>query len=230
MEKKMQTNWARESTVELEARAGHATKHKLSGLAIPYNSLSDSMWGSRERILPGAFAKSLEEGDQFAFWAHDDREPLALRSAGNLEFEDTESGVLFAMTPSDTERGRTFLTLVKDGVIKHMSFGFFTKQDRWITEEDGLEIREIMEAELVEISPVSRPAYPQTGVQLQRKLDVFQESRAAAGLTPLESESYGSGMSGRDHRTVGPKPDEVEREQIEARMAQKRKRLEELEA
>jgi phage head maturation protease len=49
-----------------------------------------------------------------------------------------------------------------------MSFGFRTVEDRWHT-EDGVETRELVKVDLIDVSPVTFPAYKQTDVEVAKR-------------------------------------------------------------
>lgn len=49
-----------------------------------------------------------------------------------------------------------------------MSFGFITRQDKWET-QDGMQVRTLLEVKLLDVSPVTFPAYPDTSVALRRR-------------------------------------------------------------
>ena len=64
-----------------------------------------------------------------------------------------------------------------------MSFGFRTITDEW-RHEDGEVVRELIEVELFDVSPVTFPAYPQTDIAAR----AFFEARMKSDLqAPPES-------------------------------------------
>ncbi|MCC6699108.1 MAG: HK97 family phage prohead protease [Candidatus Hydrogenedentes bacterium] len=141
-------------------------KRRVTGYAVVFDSLSESIGGMfREVIRPGAFRKSLQESDVLAFWNHDTSEVLGRRANGTLVLEEDAHGVRFVLDMPDTARGRDAYELIKRGDVQSMSFGFSAIKDRASVSEDGELLREVLEAQLYEISPVTFPAYRATEVE-----------------------------------------------------------------
>lgn len=157
-------------TFETEIRAA-AEGRAIEGTAVVYNSLSQRMWGFRERIAPGAFADSLADSkrDVFALWNHNTDFPLASRNSKSLTLTDTPEGLQFRFEVSESIWGDSAYRSIKDGIVTKMSFGFRTVTDEWNTEEKE-EIRTVVKAELYEISPVLFPAYTSTSVEARSVL------------------------------------------------------------
>jgi len=65
----------------------------LSGYASMFDTWASIGGQFDERVMPGAFAKTLAEDDQVALWNHEDRYPLARRSAGSLELHEDSQGL-----------------------------------------------------------------------------------------------------------------------------------------
>lgn len=130
---------------------------------IPYGSRSVDLGGFVEEIQPGAFARTLREGDQVALWSHDSSRPLGRRSTGNLQLEDTPSGLKIAIVPPETSWGRDALESVRRGDVDRMSFGFTVPKggDSW-REWGGKVIRSLLDVDLLEVSPVVFGAYPKS--------------------------------------------------------------------
>ena len=141
----------------------------IRGHAAVFNSLSVFLYGFREKIEPGAFADSIEGGDVRALWQHDSARVLGRTKNETLALWEDERGLAFELTPPDTQDGRDALELIRRGDIDQMSFGFTVPMggDSW-TEEDGMPIRTLRTVNLMEISPVTWAAYPETGVTVMR--------------------------------------------------------------
>lgn len=175
-------------------------KPRITGYAAVFNRQSVMLYGYRETILPGAFADSLM-GDIRALWQHDTAQVLGRTKAGSLRLWEDDNGLAFELTPPDTQTGRDAVTLIERGDVDQMSFGFNvpTGGDGWAEDDDGTPLRLLRKANLVEISPVTFPAYPDTavaimrsapdwvqraltqgGVHIDRKLDVQRALRAVA--------------------------------------------------
>lgn len=141
-------------------------KPKIRGTAAVFNELSLDLGGFRERIMPGAFAKTLEEGStKKAYWNHNSDRVLGSTKSGTLVLEERDGGLYFEIDPP--EWAAEHVESIERGDVDQMSFGFRTVKDRWAKDEDGRVIRDLVEVQLFEVSPVATPAYPQTDAQVR---------------------------------------------------------------
>lgn len=149
----------------VEIRAVEGKQPVITGHAAVFNRLSDFLWGFREQIAPGAFLGSLD-GDIRALWQHDTARVLGRTAAGTLNLWEDDEGLGFEITPPDTQDGRDAVTLIQRGDVDQMSFGFRVPGggDEWSEDEAGVPIRTLKRVDLIEVSPVTFPAYPDTGV------------------------------------------------------------------
>jgi HK97 family phage prohead protease len=160
--------------------AGDDKTPTLEGHIAVFNSLSDDLGGFREKIVPGAFKESIENHDIRALWNHDGDLVLGRNKAGTLDLTEDEVGLAFKNTPPDTTWFRDRMVSLKRGDVTGCSFGFYTDEDEWRTEEDGTRIRSLKKVTLVEVSPgVTFPAYPQADVAL-RSMEAWQKKQAPA--------------------------------------------------
>ena len=152
----------------LEIRAEADKLATILGHAALFNTPSLFM-GFREMIEPGAFADSLT-GDVRALWQHDTARVLGRTKSGTLRLWEDDQGLAFELNPPDTVDGRDAVTLIKRGDVDQMSFGFNVPPggDSWTEDEDGIPLRKLRTVSLMEISPVTWAAYPQTGVGVMR--------------------------------------------------------------
>lgn len=153
----------------LEVRAKGDKPATILGHAALFNSKSVYMMGFRETIEPGAFAESLT-GDIRALWQHDTARVLGRTKSGTLRLWEDDQGLAFELMPPDTQDGRDAVTLIERGDVDQMSFGFNVPPggDSWAEDEDGIPLRKLRAVSLMEISPVTWAAYPQTGVGVMR--------------------------------------------------------------
>lgn len=139
----------------------------IAGHAAVFNVLSEVIWGSfRERVLPGAFTKTIGEADVRALWNHDPNHVLGRNKSKTLRLAEDDTGLAIEIDPPDTQIARDLTTLIKRGDVDEMSFGFDVVKDRWI-ENDAMPIRELVEVRLWDISPVAYAAYPETDVAVR---------------------------------------------------------------
>lgn len=119
----------------------------------------------KEKIQKGAFARALANGNDVHFLAeHDDNKILASTRNNSLKLVEDEVGLLMTAEISDTSYGRDYHTLIKDGILRNMSFGFSVDKDKWKRMNDGTYTREITDLTLYEVSVVTNPAYPQSTI------------------------------------------------------------------
>jgi len=133
------------------------------GYAAVFNSDSQPL-PFTERILPGAFAKSLRarKRDIRAYVNHDSNMVLASTRSGTLRLSEDNIGLRAEFTLPDTTYARDLSALMRDGIVDKMSFGFTVPRggDRW--SDDG-RTRELREIALHEVSVVTGfPAYEGT--------------------------------------------------------------------
>lgn len=137
----------------------------------------------KEEFAAGAFDFALEEGREVHLLAgHSYAAPLASRRAGTLELESDADALRFrAKLPPDEARPtwmRDAVLATEAGLIAGVSPGFkvppksaVPDAEELIPEEGnpGVMIRRIRQAVLFELSLVTRPAYPETEVNLRDK-------------------------------------------------------------
>ena len=86
---------------------------------------------------------------------------LGRKSAGNLTLEVDKTGLRYNVQPVDTSVGRDMMTLVEQRQVVGSSFGFYVEKATW-EERDGFDVRNIEQVTLVDVSPVTTPAYKST--------------------------------------------------------------------
>lgn len=164
---KLQTVDGRERrTIQTELRVagGDGQPTRLEGYPAVFNSLSMDLGGFRERILPGAFTRTLQDADVRALFNHDVNFVLGRTKSGTLSLQEDERGLAMVNTPPDTQLVRDMVIApVKRGDVDQMSFMFRTRKDKWL-EENGWLVRELVDVDLFDVSPVTFPAYPATVV------------------------------------------------------------------
>jgi len=143
----------------------------LSGRAIPYNTLSVNPIdgfppGAKERILPGAFKRSVENGSNiFMLWNHELKYVLGRTSNGMLRLTEDQNGVQFENNPPDVQWVKDLIPSIKRGDISNMSFKFAENENGGSWAREGKEyVRNVRDATLFEISVVTFPVYESTSV------------------------------------------------------------------
>ena len=129
----------------------------------------------KETIQKGAFTRALSKGNDVHFLAeHDENKILASTRNGSLTLKEDEKGLLMTAEISNTSYGRDYHTLIKDGILRNMSFGFSVDKDNWNRGNDGTYTRDISDLTLYEVSVVTNPAYPQSTISA-RGLNVVED-------------------------------------------------------
>lgn len=133
-------------------------------------------WGFYEEVAPGAFTKTIGEGDARMLIDHDSYYVVARVSAGTLSLAQDARGLATdAALDDELSYVRDLKANLRNGNITGMSFGFYVVKDDWDTEtietSDGnsaqVEVRRIQEVRLVEVSAVTFPAYEDTDAGLR---------------------------------------------------------------
>ena len=152
---------------ELRAERAEGQADRLIGYAAVFDALSDDLGGYRERIAPGAFARAITEGaDVRALIDHDTAQVIGRTKSGTLRLKETNVGLAVEIDLPATQAARDLSALIERGDVSHMSFGFYTRDDRW-SKVDGEWVRTLLDVDLFDVSVVAIPAYPQTEVALR---------------------------------------------------------------
>lgn len=180
---------------------------KLTGLVTPFDRktvIGDLKRGGwTEDVKRGCFTKTLNEGDALMVWQHNLAQPMARKSAGNLELAEgsrgEQRGLVMDSQPVDTSYTRDCMNLVRAKVVTGMSFGFNVVKDAWF-DDDGNPSnrmsgtrRELREVELIEVSPVTRPAYGGTAISARDESNALLEARQRAADEDSETRDADEG-------------------------------------
>jgi HK97 family phage prohead protease len=158
---------------ELRAIAPEGSgRARIAGHAAVFNSLSEDLWGFREKIAPGAFKPALAKSDIRALLNHDPNFVLGRTNNGTLRVQEDETGLAVEIDPPETAWANDLLVSIGRGDISQMSFAFRVGEESWET-VDGVNTRTILSFdEIFDVSPVTYPAYPDTDVALRAGLEL----------------------------------------------------------
>lgn len=160
-----------------KVRAVRADDGKITirGYAAVFDSMSENLGGFREKIEPGAFRAVLKKADCRALINHDANLIIGRQSAGTLRLREDRTGLLMEVDLPDTQYARDLAVSIERGDINQQSFGFRVRKDSWEENRESGEVtRTIIELEeLLDVSPVTFPAYPDTTVA-KRSLEAFK--------------------------------------------------------
>ncbi len=169
---------------DLRAKAGEDENTVVFvGYAAVFDSLSVEMWGFQEIIRPGAFAKHLPDADLRAVFNHDENLIMARTKPGTLDAEEDEKGLLTTIRADRRVSYVNDLAIeIERGDVDQMSFAFWVKEQRWTIydDRDKTDLRELLELDPVDVSPVTWPAYPETQIWIDKRniTDVLRRSHA----------------------------------------------------
>ncbi len=185
-------------------KRGDQDQPKISGLAIPYNKLSVPIMGLfRERFRPGSLTKTLKENpDIRCLWQHDESRVLGRTKNGTLELTDTPEGLRFSALPPDTSWAKDALITMRRGDVDQMSFRFKVPKGKdTFTQEGSDVVRDVNEAFLREISPVTFPGYPDSSVSVRSILsEAGIDETFLAGI--MQKKTAGQPITDEEKRTI----------------------------
>ncbi len=144
---------------------------KLTGYAAVFNSLSEDLYGFKEKIAPGAFADTIQKDDIRALWNHDKNYVLGRTKSGTLRLEEDERGLKIEIDPPDTTWANDLMASIDRKDVNQMSFGFHAIRDTWDDQDKKMPVRTLEEVKLIDISPVTFPAYKSTQIQTRELLE-----------------------------------------------------------
>jgi len=155
---------------DMEVRSEEGKPTILRGYAAVFEKLSVPLFGFREKIRKGAFAKSLEKNNIKALWNHNSDFPLGSTKGGTLKLEEDDKGLRFELELPDNSWGRDAEIAVRRKDVDGVSFGFNVNKDEWDRSNEKGPIRTLVDVNLIEISPTPFPAYPATSVNARSVL------------------------------------------------------------
>lgn len=170
------------SDVEIREHGGKAT---IEGHAAVFDKLSQDLGGFVEKVNSGAFNKTIKESDVRALYNHDENFVLGRNKSGTLDLSVDSSGLYYRINPPDTTYARDLMAVMERGDVSHSSFAFYTILDEWDTTEQNYPQRSLVEVSLVDVSPVTYPAYLDSDSGLGRSASLVGLARRAN--VPVES-------------------------------------------
>ena len=147
-------------------------------------TMSDRGRVRKETFKPRAFSYAVDNADSeiHLLRGHTFDQPLASKRAGTLALEDTEDALTFTATLPEVDDQPTFmrdtLKMIGAGLVGGISPGFRVPPKDTVPGAETLEpepgnpdvaVRVINAAVLYELSLVTRPAYPDTEVDLRHR-------------------------------------------------------------
>jgi HK97 family phage prohead protease len=170
-----------------ELRSVESETPALEGYAALFDTLSEELWGFRERIAKGAFAKTIKADDIRFLFNHNADHVLGRNRAKTLSLNEDDQGLKFRVAPG-TQFAGDLAESVKRGDIDQCSFGFYVVTDNW-KKENGVIVRTLEEVELFDVSLVTYPAYKDTTASVRSAQTLFQEKIQELEAPAMEAEA-----------------------------------------
>lgn len=106
--------------------------------------------------------------DVRALFNHNPDNVLGRTTAGTLSLSIDSRGLAYTINPPDTTLANDLMVSMRRKDITGSSFGFVVARDQWTDNADGTLSRTILEIEqLLDVSPVTYPAYDQANSQVR---------------------------------------------------------------
>ena len=168
-------------TEESRAAKYNSETKKVCGYAALFNSLSQDLGGFRELILPGAFTKTIKDGDIRCLVDHDSSKILGRKKSGTLKLTQDERGLWYECDLPDTSYARDLVVSLDREDVDGSSFGFRAVTEKWEM-RDSTPVRILSDVHCFDVSPVTYPAYLDTTSAL-RSLEEFRSSLPAGNAS-----------------------------------------------
>jgi len=180
---------------ELEVRSVEDTGEKMiRGYGAVYDKLSADLGGFKELFKQGAFTDAIKNDDIRSLRDHVPSYILGRKKSGTLTLTEEERGLYYEVKPPDTSYARDLMVSIERRDVTGGSIIFQvdgTDGQRWFV--DGKEVdelqafmsmwddkkhkieRHISKARLLDIGPVTFPAYTQTDVKVRSLMEAAKE-------------------------------------------------------
>ena len=160
----------------IEVRESEGDEMTLEGYAAVYNSETD-LGHFREVIKPGAFDDVLDN-DVRALINHDPNLILGRTNNGTLELSVDERGLKYKVKLGNQQYAKDFYESVKRGDISQSSFAFTIDKQSWNEERTVRSVDKVRQ--LLDVSPVTYPAYAAATVQARDQQPEIEDTNAVA--------------------------------------------------
>jgi HK97 family phage prohead protease len=166
-----------ESSIEIRMNEDGTESRTITGYGAVFNKWSSNLGWFREKMDRTAF-DNVDMSGVIATFNHDFNNVLARADSDTLRLSVDDYGLRYEFEAPNTTAGNDLLENVRVGNVKGSSF-MFTVADsgtEWRKGEDGMDERTIKQVErLIELGPVTVPAYPDTTVA-KRDLESAKEA------------------------------------------------------
>lgn len=160
----------------------------VEGYFAVFNQETELWPGFSEKIAPGAFDNSLLNNDIRCLFNHNNDVVLGRTGNGTLKLSVDERGLWGSVKINkDDKQAMDIYARVERGDIDGCSFGFYPVEEEFVNNPDGSVISAVIEADTMEVSVVTFPAYPQTEISAaQRSYDASRKETRAQRIRKLK--------------------------------------------
>lgn len=175
-------------TTEFETRAEENGAKFIEGYFIRYNSETELWPGVFEEIKPEAVNASLTQNDVRCLFNHDSAFVLGRTGNSTLELRSDSNGLWGRVQINENDKAAMDVyARIERGDINACSFGFIPLKQTPINRNDGTVKFVIEEVDLIEVSPVTFPAYRDTTIAARKKdYEAFQKQELEARKLKLK--------------------------------------------
>lgn len=155
----------------------------VEGYFAVFGTRYEEFPGEFEELMPGCFSRSIEENDIRALVNHDSTQVLGRNKSGTLVLREDERGLFgtIRINPKDSDAMNLHARIEREDVTQ-ASFGFFVRGKEVEILPDGTILNKITDADLLEISPCTFPAYPDTHLTAREKNLEAEKQRAEENM------------------------------------------------
>ena len=153
-----------------EVRAAGDDSLVIEGYAANFEQRTDLGY-FKEEIARGAFDDVMD--DDVRLLLNHEGAPMARTTNGTLELSIDDTGLKYRAALADTQDGRDLYKLIKRGDITQSSFAFTIAEQEWSEDRSTRTVTKM--ARLLDVSPVTYPAYPTTTVAARQMAEVKPE-------------------------------------------------------
>jgi HK97 family phage prohead protease len=194
--------------VPVEIREGEAGEIKVAGYAAVFGEETNIGGMFTEVIERGAFKKAIGR-DDVVFLINHEGLPLARTRSGTLTLAEDDHGLYMeAMLDQSDPDVRSIVPKMKRGDLDKMSFAFIPLRQMW-DDSGKMPKRMIQEAQLFDVSIVTKPAYNGTEIGL-RSLQQYREQKLKSqAARRMRMKAKAAGIEARNEYLLPPEPQPV---------------------
>ena len=165
----VELRWHQDAAVSAEPRSGSGSppSRKVAGYAAVFGKLSRNLGGFVEFVNPKAFNRSQSQGWPGVVARYNHRTLIGAARSGTLKLRVDRQGLFYEVELPRSPSGDDLLELVRRRDVDQSSFGFVCKADAWSTSAQNYPQRELLEVQLVDVSPCDVPSYPDTSAAIR---------------------------------------------------------------